>query len=278
VKQRQGLLPGSQSFFDGFWAVVGPGYWRNPMYWPHLALAGVGLGYTLRCARRWLVVLFWGLLYFAAYSWLGVTRYFWYYAPLVPGFVVLVALGVEVVMRAVRRSIAPQWATGLATLLVLFLLLPHMLMLNDLRRNQDPRLVIYRQVGEWLRTETPPDASVGTLEVGVIGYYAQRRMVDFGGLIQPEVALRFTSQSSYEQAAIWAVEHFDPDYLVLHDGIFPHLEQIAIASAGCQHVQRFSHPTYKATLSVYDCRASQTYQGQVLGSHVVRSRASSMLL
>ena len=64
VKQRQALLPGSQSFVEGFLQVYGPGYWRKPLYWPHFALAGIGLGYALSRDRRWLVVPAWssGLL------------------------------------------------------------------------------------------------------------------------------------------------------------------------------------------------------------------------
>ena len=63
----------------------------------------------------------------------------------------------------------------------------------DLRRvvqHPDQRLSIYPRVGEWLRTHTGPNATVGTLEVGMVGFYSQRPMIDFAGLIQPETALQ----------------------------------------------------------------------------------------
>ncbi|HJW82830.1 MAG TPA: hypothetical protein VJ754_00870, partial [Anaerolineae bacterium] len=66
------------------------------------------------------------------------------------------------------------------------------------------------QVGEWLRAQTPADASVGVMEVGVIGYYAERRMVDFLGLLQPEVADALGRRDIY-----WSIPHTLPDYLVL---------------------------------------------------------------
>ena len=44
-------------------------------------------------------------------------------------------------------------------------------------------MAMYGVVGDWLQDHTPPHATVGTLEVGIIGYYSQRSMVDFAGLI-----------------------------------------------------------------------------------------------
>jgi hypothetical protein len=84
--------------------------------------------------------------------------------------------------------------------------------------------------GEWMRDHTPPHASVGTLEVGLIGYYSQRRMIDFAGLIQPQVSNQLTAQTTYEDAALWAVEPYRPGYLVLHNNLFPRLEQGYVAS------------------------------------------------
>jgi hypothetical protein len=87
----------------------------------------------------------------------------------------------------------------------------------------DPRLDVYRQIGEWLRSETPPEATVGTLEVGIIGYYSQRTMIDFSGLVQPEVAQQLASAGTYEGSTKWAIERFWPDYVVLDRAAFPRL-------------------------------------------------------
>ena len=69
---------------------------------------------------------------------------------------------------------------------------------------------LYRQVGEWLRNNTPPTASVGVMEVGVIGFYAERRMIDYLGLLQPEVAAALGRRDIF-----WSIPHLLPDYLVL---------------------------------------------------------------
>ena len=83
-----------------------------------------------------------------------------------------------------------------------------------MRDRIDPRYSIYRAAGEWLNSNTQPGDIVGSLEVGIIGFFADRPMVDFAGLIQPEVAEQFNSETTYEDSALWAVSNYKIDYLV----------------------------------------------------------------
>jgi hypothetical protein len=67
----------------------------------------------------------------------------------------------------------------------------------------------YRELGERLRADLPPDASLGTLEVGLVGFYSGRPMVDFAGLLQPEVA-RHVARDDF----LWAIDAYEPDYVL----------------------------------------------------------------
>jgi hypothetical protein len=67
----------------------------------------------------------------------------------------------------------------------------------------------YRQVGDWLRANTPPDATVGVAEVGQVGFYAERWMTDYLGLLQPAAAEMLERGDLYS----WLVG-YAPDYLV----------------------------------------------------------------
>lgn len=250
VKQQQGLLPNSESFFNGLF-YYGRGYWLQPRYWPHFGLAGLGVVYGLARSPGRLLIPGWSLLYFVAYSSLGVTRYFWYYAPLVPGLVVLIGLGLDSIGGLVGRSARLRIGRWPVLLLVMAMFLAQVASLNTLRTMNDRRLGIYRTVGEWLAANTPPDASVGTLEVGIIGYYSQRQMVDFAGLIQPEVALQFGPASDYDDAAMWAIERFKPEYLVVTSGAA--LVQAPAIATQCRPVKTFSDPTYAGQLEVFSC-------------------------
>jgi hypothetical protein len=51
--------------------------------------------------------------------------------------------------------------------------------------------------------------------VGIVGYYAQRPMIDFAGLLQPSVALRFSATATYQESTTWAVQTYRPDYVLL---------------------------------------------------------------
>ncbi|HEX7972947.1 MAG TPA: hypothetical protein VF498_00940 [Anaerolineales bacterium] len=263
AKQQQGAMAISQRFAPGFLALAG-GYAVHWTYRIEAVLALLGGLWMLRKGRPWLLLLVWTVLYFAAYSILGVSRYTWYYAPLVPGFAALVGLGFEAIYALVGsaagsrtpgtdRRISP--AAGLPVLAVLGLLAVGQA--GDLRllsRQTDPRVPAYRAVGDWLRENTPAGARVGALEVGVIGFYAQRPMIDFAGLIQPEVARQMSASSTYADTAMWAVEHYRPDYLVLHEGNFARLEQSYVPQH-CRLARRFpgSDYGYSANLDIYSC-------------------------
>ena len=252
VKQHQGTMAISQSFALGFLTIL-----RGYVRWPYLLEAGLsvaGLYFMSRYARQWALFLIWTVLYFLAYSALGVSRYFWYYAPLVPGLIMLIGLGFSSIKAVISSH---RTAFFYITMLTLFLSLVAAQAddLGQLRQRPDKRLVIYPVVGKWLRENTPLSASVGTLEVGLIGYYSQRRMIDFAGLIQPQVSNQFTIHATYEDAALWAVEHYRPDYLVLHENSFPRLEQ-EYAARHCIRIKHFSGKAYdySADLNVYACK------------------------
>ncbi|HJW89639.1 MAG TPA: hypothetical protein VJ436_03250 [Anaerolineales bacterium] len=268
AKQGQGGMAISERFAPGFLTIV-----RWYFSWPYALEAGLALAgsvYALRVARAWLLLLVWPLVYFAAYSALGVSRYFWYYAPLVPGFIAAVGLGLAAVGRLTGEALDAEnnghpfelrrWNALLASrvlsvLLVATLALAQGYSLWNLRRQADPRQAIYRAVGEWLQLNTETDSQVGTLEVGIIGYYADRPMVDFAGLIQPAISAQFTTQTTYQDSALFAVERYQPDILVLHDGLFGQLENGYVAGH-CEVVQRFRGEGYRYSenLSVYACR------------------------
>jgi len=67
--------------------------------------------------------------------------------------------------------------------------------------------------------------------------------VGFAGLIRPEVGDQLTFNSTYEDAALWATESCQPDYLVLLSGLFTRLERGYIAQH-CQIIEQFPGKLY----------------------------------
>lgn len=264
AKQQQGTLAVSRGFAPAFLDLAA----SHGQLWNYrlqAVLAVMGLGYLILHARLWGLLLSWTFLYFAAYTLLGVSSYYWYYAPLVPGFVVLVGLGLAGLnfwVKKVLRAGSGGWATvgaGLGAGLAAFLLLGMgAAQVGDAVRLQhmnDPRVGLYRQVGAWLEANTPPGASVGMLEAGVVGYFADRTVVDFAGLFQPELSARLGQLGDYGAAARWAVARYRPDYLVLQAGMFGGLEQ-AYPGGECRRLASFSGGPYGYLydLEVFRCR------------------------
>jgi hypothetical protein len=225
TKQQQGQMAISTRFPAGFLEILCQRA-QQPLYWLAAALAAVGLAQVWRKARHWAPLLIWTVLYFGAYSLLGVSRYFWYYTPLVPATVVLVAEGAAASLRWLGGKVTPRPLVAAITgLLVIALLAPSLRDVAWLASNPDPRLEVYRKIGQWLVANTPPLATVGALEVGIIGYYARRPMIDFAGLVQPEVSRQLTPATTYEDSAAWAIQSYKPDYVVLRRDSFSGLVQ-----------------------------------------------------
>ena len=259
AKQAQGRMSISQHFGPGLLTIAG-WYARSWQYWVELLLAVAGLGFAIAKKRSWLLILGWTGLYFLAYSLLGVTRYFWYYAPLVPGWVIAVGLGIALVDwlpswgRLHAFPIGDRIRRAGFILIVGALFVAQGCNLYRMSQQNDPRYRIYRAVGEWLNQNTPADASVGALEVGLIGYFAQRPMVDFAGLIQPEVAAQMQSETTYDDTAIFATTKYQPQYLALTIGALPRFES-EVVSAFCQPVKQFDGSQYGySDMQIYACQ------------------------
>jgi len=259
AKQAQGRMAISQGFAPGFLRIIGwySGSWQ---YWVELFLAGIGLIFSIIKKQHWLLILSWTALYFVAYSFLGVTRYFWYYAPLVPGWVVAVGMGfLSLSYLPIPGQISNffSWETILQSLLIFLLAvlcLAQLQQINRMRFTNDQRYPIYRAVGEWLRENTPVDASVGALEVGMVGYFSHRPMIDFAGLLQPEVADQMKANTTYDDTAVWATLVYQPPYLALISGAHPQLEAEVVVKY-CQLVKRFAGSDYGYNdMQIFHCQ------------------------
>ncbi len=268
VKQHQGEMTISQRFAPGVLSMLRL-YIKQPFFAVEVGLALAGVMWMFWKQRVWGVLFSWSMLYFLAYTLLGVSLYFWYVAPLVPGFLAAVGLGLSAVAAQARNisdffSAAgqnhlkvkqPNWIIHLLTATILALAVGQGLYLWQMHLQVNPRMAAYRAVGEWLRENTTASTRIGMVEVGVIGYYSQRAVVDFAGLIQPEVADQFHRETTYANSAEWAMMHYQPEFLVLPEGVFPYFEKHYVAK-NCLSVQRFSGDAdqQQQILNVFDCR------------------------
>jgi hypothetical protein len=89
-------------------------------------------------------------------------------------------------------------------------------------------------VAHWLREETPPQALVATHDIGAVGYFSQRTLVDIAGLANPEV-IPFIDD---EERLLAYLEEKKVDYFVT----FPSWYPAVVASPKFRLIYRTNYP------------------------------------
>lgn len=252
VKRSQARIPGSRSYLAGLGQQLA-GLARRPLFWPVLGLALPGLVTGIRRRGPLFLPLAWGGLHALAYSLLGVTAYFWYYGPAALALITAAALGAETLAAWLRAQAGARASAAIVATLIGLALAAQGLALARMRTHPDPRLPLYRAAGQWLAANTGPEARVGALEVGIIGYYSGRPMVDFAGLIQPDVAGVFERGASYDAAARQAITIYQPEYLVNQEAALPLVSIDPDLANRCLAVAEFPDPRYPSPLTIYRC-------------------------
>ncbi|MCL4261813.1 MAG: hypothetical protein KJ069_01290 [Anaerolineae bacterium] len=69
-------------------------------------------------------------------------------------------------------------------------------------------------MGQWLAENTPPDAVIATHDIGAIGYFAERPLLDLAGLITPEIIPLLADETAVSQYVLDS----EADYLVTAPG------------------------------------------------------------
>jgi hypothetical protein len=74
-------------------------------------------------------------------------------------------------------------------------------------------------VAQWLDRNTPPDAIIAAHDIGAIGYFTRRPILDLAGLISPEVIPFIRDEA---QLGEW-LQANGADYFVTFPGWYPQL-------------------------------------------------------
>jgi hypothetical protein len=159
---------------------------------------------------------------------LGLFMYFghaphfdWYPSPALWTVVLLCAVGVgasEAWLRDVlRRRQFAEWPTGvlMVCLAVAYVVSQNHGLADYYYRAQANEDTTRRSVGLWLRDKTRNDSVVAMEAIGYQGFFCERRVVDLGGLVTPEVVAIGQRSRSNAEAFGRILARFKPDYVVL---------------------------------------------------------------
>jgi hypothetical protein len=77
------------------------------------------------------------------------------------------------------------------------------------------------RIGRWLARETPPEAVVATNDIGAIGFFSNRRVIDMVGLVTPGMLERLRRTRDREGAVLEYFRRDRPDFVVIFDDWYP---------------------------------------------------------
>jgi len=200
-------------FGRGLAVIATSAYAQNRLFLLLPIFAVVGFFSVFYRKVKWWPLLLWTMTYIGAFVALGVLQFPWYYPPLVPTFALLTAEGIEAVAQYLSLHLTrTAGQVAVMTALCALCLLPNVdWLVKSQRRGIDPHSATYLEVARWLQTHTPPDSSVALLEIGIIGFYSDRTVVDTMGLVSPEMVGHL---GNWLQTLQFAVNHYWPDYVV----------------------------------------------------------------
>jgi hypothetical protein len=179
--------------------------------------------------RRWALwpVWAWWFSYLVLYGLrLPVTYQHGRYQMPVIAWVVL--LGVWGTVRLVEGQRGPGLGRALSRALVLSIgiLLIAFLFIGAQAYGRDVRFIESEMVAtaRWLNEQAAPEALIAAHDIGAIGYFTQRPLIDLAGLITPEV-ISFIRD---ERALLAFVREQEADYLVTFPSWYPEMTQHSI--------------------------------------------------
>ena len=156
-----------------------------------LALAGPALSGSLPPGRRafWLVVAAWPLVLVAGLAAGGVQVISRYLLPAVPS---VLLLGVASLQWASERLKASGKAAAVLVFVALYAVPNVYLTLRysapHARRHTAGLRSSLATFGVWARIHTPPGTLIATPDIGAVGYYSDRPVLDLFGLVTPALA------------------------------------------------------------------------------------------
>lgn len=210
AKLEQGDQWGGITFTQRLFTEWLPGHFKaygvTPLISALIPLGLTGVAVAIGRTRPLLLIFVWIGLFLVAYTMLEAPPYWWYMLPVLFGIQLGVGLGWGALLR-----LPQQWARGVVIiLLVAFISVVGYRTFNALRTLQgDQRAETYKGLAAWLNANTPPDSTVAYVEIGYLGYYGNRPIVDLVGLVDPQFR---TNGATLDVATnFWIAE---PDYFV----------------------------------------------------------------
>lgn len=185
-----------------------------------IPLLVLGIARALRTERIWLFFAGMSFLFAVIYQWVLASAFsHWYLAPFYLTQAMLLGAGIRQVgeFLDVLESTGPRWITSLLApgtrILFVVAAAGAFLAVGTIRtlevETHPPRRQLYTELGNWIETHTRKDESVAYFEIGYLGWFSERTIVDPVGLVTPG------GLDSIRQGRLhWIFEKYAPNYFI----------------------------------------------------------------
>ncbi|HSE40756.1 MAG TPA: hypothetical protein VLH08_08325, partial [Acidobacteriota bacterium] len=137
----------------------------------------------------------------------------WYYAPFYPGYLAISFHGLAWVSKRFSLIGRPAVQTVISISAIVIVLLLSYYRSAQIQAVQAGPNTLNRMVGEWIQMNSTPDSTLAVKDIGYIGYYSQRKILDLAGLVSPE-CIPFRAKGDF----LTPIGKFHPKYFAFSAG------------------------------------------------------------
>lgn len=187
---------------------------HTPFGWVVLAAVTAGAIWFWRSQRFGRLELLWLVGMYAFYLFSGAHIFFWYVVPAYPVHLLFASAALVPLWDRLPLTLqhAPAARIGLGAVLCAALLYGAYGPATFYKTYQESLEAMHQQVGLYLFAESNPKDLVAAEDIGYIGYYSQRTILDRDGLVSPE-AIPYNRAGSY----LPLILDYRPDWVVVCD-------------------------------------------------------------
>ena len=185
--------------------------WHNPVGWI-LLLSAIGGGYWLytkqnfgRLELVWLA----GMILFYAFS--RTHIFFWYVLPIYPLYLLFAGALLPLLFDRVGISAkrTRMCGVGIAVVLIALATVGNYRAIDYYRTYQDHLENIHKAIGYYLYSHADADDLVAAEDIGYMGYFSKKRILDRDGLVSPE-AIPYNRSGDY----LGLILDYQPEWVV----------------------------------------------------------------
>ena len=199
---------------------------KTKIGWLILGSALLGIYATLRKNKDLSFIIIWTLLYACFYLFAGTRMHSWYYVPFYLGYLMLAARGSVFVYESLNSFAARLWERKkqislfrgirfafllLVVFVCLFVYRSQMKRTIELVRSEQTVLDrIHKRIGLWLKENSDVGDTVCAEDIGYMGYFSRRYILDQDGLVSPQ-AVPFNK----EKDRLGLIQKYLPRFVVV---------------------------------------------------------------